>query len=61
MFTLPLLAYFGTRNIIFGGNNTYAGALAAVVANAVLFGYIIVAVAEDAEEEKQGRKGGKIE
>lgn len=46
--------------MLFSGNATYAGALAAVVANAVLFGYIVVAVAED-KGEIDGAKGGKVE
>ena len=45
------------------GNSTYAGAFAAVMANVVLVGYIIVAMREDqndrlaTEEAKRAKKG----
>jgi hypothetical protein len=45
-------------NLSIPGNSTYAGALAAIMANAVLIGYIFVAMAEDQSEQQQ-RKGGK--
>lgn len=40
------------------GNSTYAGALAAVMANAVLIGYIAVAMAEDKSDQEtaEGKK-----
>ncbi|KAF7717521.1 Uncharacterized protein PECH_002243 [Penicillium ucsense] len=43
----PIGVYFLTVNSVFGGNSTYAGITAAVVANLVLFGYIYVAWLED--------------
>ncbi|TVY84993.1 Vacuolar ATPase assembly integral membrane protein VMA21 [Lachnellula suecica] len=66
-FTLAMIAgpigtYFVTLNLLFGGNTTYAGALAAIMANVVLVGYIIVAFKEDqsdaleaAEKERKGK------
>lgn len=55
----PISVYFITANTIFAGNNTWAGALAAVTANVVLIGYIIAAIREDQGEEKI--KVGKME
>jgi len=50
----PIGSYFLTLNIIFGGNSTYAGATAAIMANVVLVGYIIVAMKEDQTEAIEG-------
>ena len=38
------------------GNNTYAGATAAVVANIVLIAYVIAAVREDAADAEESKK-----
>jgi len=60
MVTFPIGFYFLTLNLLFKGNSTWAGATAAIVANVVLIGYVIVAMKEDqteameaAEEEKK--------
>ena len=52
MVLAPISVYFITASTIFAGNNTWAGATAAVTANLVLIAYIIVAVKEDQGEEK---------
>lgn len=63
MFTLPLVSYFASLNTLFGGNSSYAGGLAALVANVVLGGYIVAAVREDAGDElaREKEKAGKGE
>jgi vacuolar ATPase assembly integral membrane protein VMA21 len=37
------------------GNSTYAGALAAIMANVVLVSYIIVAMNEDQSEQEEAK------
>jgi len=58
----PIGTYFLTLNTVFKGNSTFAGAMAAIMANVVLVAYIVVAMREDqseaieaAEKEKKGR------
>ncbi|KAK3394169.1 hypothetical protein B0H63DRAFT_517315 [Podospora didyma] len=59
MIVVPIGSYFVTVNNVFSGNSTYAGALAAIMANAVLLGYIIVAMQEDqSDREEEQRKAG---
>jgi hypothetical protein len=41
------------------GNSTYAGALAAIMANVVLIGYVIVAYTEDQSEQLEKEKEAK--
>lgn len=66
MVTLPIGTYFATVNLVFRGNSTYAGALAAVMANVVLIAYVVVAMNEDqgdqmaaaaADAKAKGKKG----
>jgi vacuolar ATPase assembly integral membrane protein VMA21 len=56
MFVAPLAAYYGAKDRYLGGNATYAGGLAAVVANVVLIGYIVMAFLED---DGTGPTGGQ--
>ncbi|TKA83870.1 hypothetical protein B0A55_00141 [Friedmanniomyces simplex] len=60
MITCPIGSYFVTVNTLFRGNTTYAGALAALVANIVLLGYVIVAFQDDkTEREADAAQEGK--
>ncbi|CCU76822.1 hypothetical protein BGHDH14_bgh02174 [Blumeria hordei DH14] len=52
----PISIYFFSLNRIFAGNSTYAGATAAITANVVLIGYVIVAFKEDQSEDLQQKK-----
>ncbi|KAH9897531.1 VMA21-like domain-containing protein [Xylariomycetidae sp. FL2044] len=66
MVVVPIGSYFATVNTIFRGNSTYAGGLAAIMANVVLVGYVIVAMNEDQSdqleaERKKKKKDGKGE
>ncbi|KAK3830900.1 MAG: hypothetical protein JOS17DRAFT_790998 [Linnemannia elongata] len=49
MIVLPLATYFLTVDQYFGGNATYAGISAAVMANVILIAYVAVAVMEDSQ------------
>ncbi|KAK3695089.1 VMA21-like domain-containing protein [Podospora appendiculata] len=51
MIILPIGSYFATVDTIFKGNSTFAGALAAVMANVVLIGYVIAAMKEDQSDQ----------
>ncbi|KAI2636034.1 hypothetical protein GGS21DRAFT_514273 [Xylaria nigripes] len=59
MIVIPIGSYFLTVNTIFGGNSTYAGALAAILANVVLVGYVIVAMNEDQSDQLEAEKKNK--
>nr|POF25995.1 vacuolar atpase assembly integral membrane protein vma21 [Quercus suber] len=52
MVVVPIGSYFLTVQTIFRGNATYAGALAALMANVVLIGYVIVAFWDDQSERE---------
>jgi hypothetical protein len=54
--TVPLGTYFITVKSIFKGNSTYAGALAAIMANVVLVGYLVVAIQDDQSDRKEDEK-----
>jgi vacuolar ATPase assembly integral membrane protein VMA21 len=57
MVTVPLGAYFLSVRTVFEGNPTFAGGLAALMANVVLIAYIFVAVRDDqAEQEERSKK-----
>ncbi|KAJ9624962.1 vacuolar ATPase assembly integral membrane protein vma21 [Taxawa tesnikishii (nom. ined.)] len=53
MIIMPIGSYFLTLNSLFSGNSTYAGATAAIVANIVLIGYVIVAFKDDQSERAE--------
>lgn len=53
MITLPIGTYFFTVNFVFGGNATYAGGLAALMANVVLIAYVVMAFRDDQEEQQE--------
>ncbi|KAK4464902.1 hypothetical protein QBC42DRAFT_262585 [Cladorrhinum samala] len=60
MIVIPIGSYYVTVDNLFNGNSTYAGALAAIMANVVLIGYILVAMAEDkSDREEEKRKESK--
>ncbi|KAJ4992044.1 vacuolar ATPase assembly integral membrane protein vma21 [Stagonosporopsis vannaccii] len=60
MITLPIGTYFFSNAYVFNGNATYAGGLAALMANVVLIGYVVMAFMDDqkeqAEEKERERK-----
>ncbi|KAI1461756.1 VMA21-like domain-containing protein [Annulohypoxylon moriforme] len=58
MVVMPIGSYFLTVNTIFRGNSTYAGGLAAIMANVVLVGYVIVAMNEDQSDQLEAKKKG---
>ncbi|POR31628.1 Vacuolar ATPase assembly integral membrane protein VMA21 [Tolypocladium paradoxum] len=56
MIVLPIGSYFLTVNTVFKGNSSYAGAMAALLANVVLIAYVIVAMNEDESERNSTSK-----
>ncbi|PHH54294.1 Vacuolar ATPase assembly integral membrane protein VMA21 [Ceratocystis fimbriata CBS 114723] len=59
MIICPIGSYFLTVNSVFKGNSSYAGGLAAIIANFVLIAYVIVAMREDQSEQHSEKKEGK--
>ncbi|KAK3182273.1 vacuolar ATPase assembly integral membrane protein vma21 [Lecanicillium sp. MT-2017a] len=59
MIVIPIGSYFLTVNTIFQGNSTWAGGVAALLANVVLLGYVIVAMNEDNGEQANAPKDNK--
>ncbi|KAI5867042.1 VMA21-like domain-containing protein [Durotheca rogersii] len=60
MVVIPIGSYFLTVNNLFNGNSTYAGGLAAIMANVVLVGYVIVAMNEDQSDQLEAERKKKI-
>ncbi|CAI6099922.1 hypothetical protein V2G26_000693 [Clonostachys chloroleuca] len=56
MIVVPIGGYFVTVNTVFKGNASFAGGFAALLANVVLVGYIIVAMKEDQSETTEKKK-----
>ncbi|KAF4311201.1 hypothetical protein GTA08_BOTSDO13248 [Botryosphaeria dothidea] len=59
MITLPIGTYFMTVNTVFKGNSTFAGGLAAIMANVVLVAYVIVAMKEDQSDRLEAEAKAK--
>ncbi|KAK6068702.1 vacuolar ATPase assembly integral membrane protein VMA21 [Seiridium cupressi] len=59
MIVVPIGSYFATVNTLFKGNSTYAGALAAIMANVVLIGYVVVAYTEDQSDQLDEKRENK--
>ncbi|KKA30159.1 hypothetical protein TD95_005470 [Thielaviopsis punctulata] len=59
MVVCPIGSYFLTVDYVFKGNSSYAGGLAAIIANVVLIAYVIVAMREDQSDLNNGKEGKK--
>ncbi|ERF68579.1 Vacuolar ATPase assembly integral membrane protein VMA21 [Endocarpon pusillum Z07020] len=59
MVVVPIGTYFATVDLFFRGNATYAGGLAAFMANVVLIAYVIVAMKEDQSEKMEAEQKAK--
>ncbi|OCT48816.1 Vacuolar ATPase assembly integral membrane protein vma-21 [Cladophialophora carrionii] len=59
MIIVPIGSYFLSLNTVFAGNATYSGAFAAIMANVVLFAYIIVAMREDQTDKIEAEEKWK--
>ncbi|KAI5297552.1 vacuolar ATPase assembly integral membrane protein vma21 [Ascosphaera atra] len=53
----PLATFFLSRDYVFNGNATWAGASAALMANVVVVGYLIVAWNDEKREIQKSRVG----
>lgn len=61
MVTLPLGSYFFSVAYVFNGNTTFAGALAAIMANVVLIAYVVMAYKDDQAEQQEEKEKAKKE
>ncbi|OAL55794.1 hypothetical protein IQ07DRAFT_583234 [Pyrenochaeta sp. DS3sAY3a] len=59
MITLPIGTYFFSVHFVFKGNATWAGALAALMANVVLIAYVVMAFKDDQEEQREEAEKAK--
>lgn len=59
MICLPIGTYFFTAAYVFKGNATYAGGLAALMANVVLIAYVVMAFRDDQEERRLDDEAAK--
>lgn len=59
MATLPIGTYFALAHTVLEGRQTLAGGAAAVVANCVLIGYVVVAMREDQADRERAEKKGQ--
>ncbi|TID16465.1 vacuolar atpase assembly integral membrane protein vma21 [Venturia nashicola] len=59
MVVFPISSYFLTVDTIFKGKSSYAGGFAAIIANVVLIGYVIVAMKEDQSDRLEAEAAAK--
>ncbi|KAI5480473.1 vacuolar atpase assembly integral membrane protein vma21 [Pseudohyphozyma bogoriensis] len=58
MVVLPIGTYYGSRDYYFHDNTTGAGILAAIVANLILIGFVVMAFMDDKEYPEEGAASG---
>ncbi|KAJ3152166.1 vacuolar ATPase assembly integral membrane protein vma21 [Geranomyces variabilis] len=56
LFALPIATYFASLDRLFSGNQNYSAIAAVVVANCVVFAYVLVAILEDQGGDEEGTK-----
>ncbi|KAI8815809.1 uncharacterized protein EV422DRAFT_572400 [Fimicolochytrium jonesii] len=62
LFFLPLATYFGTLNRLYNGNQNYSAISAVIVANLVVFAYVVVAFLEDhGDQEADAAMAKKVD